>query len=753
MILKTLRQSILTYVRRGIQYSSGLFPKLNIPLKTSLVPSIGDATPTFSRTTTGTVLDFEGVTWTAKINELRFPGLRRVENLLSETEELSTQTVTVEAGSDYVLSFLGSGSVTLSGAAIGVVYGMGADRFFTTITAASTSLTVTVSGSVLQAQLIKSTGSLINKKRIGFRSVGANTYSASPKTIITLINTDGSMIVPPAMYGNGTVAIHIYLSADWTRPLKVGLYSGDTFPETLVAKSSEITSGFVSGWNTFYLQNATIEPGLRYFPAFSYSSGTGNVYYSTGYTAAQTQTSTYDGLVDTWVTETSYTTVFSCYYSFSPATSTYKDFEVPGGYTNVGLAYDPVLDCLWSGDYTNGEVHAVNKYTGEEISSFSIPDGDTNLQGVAYDASDDTLWVCLDTNGLICNYSKSGELIRTINTFSGVMLTAALSCIPDTNYLLVGVNLSPVLHKIDKTTGVEVGTITVSGITDSGGTDGLAYDESDDTLWVTQNGNTSIVHCDLSGATIDLWYNPSPGIQGEGICWDSTAGILWYSDDAEYHSGITDGNRIWPLEYKGKAQYTPTDDYVSNGETSWPYHGCGIDGVKYFNSDRLSNSLVSKGSLFESSGAGLTVHDVLAYQHNTLFTKGCGSISMEFEWNGSIESYSNIFYLSDGTANNRIGASINTSGYLTLVMVRAGVSQVSIATTSHINTGVHYKLLITFDTNNYTCYLNGVIVHTSTSCTPPTSITKLNIGSSYLNTQNLNGYIYNVLFYDKDIKS
>ena len=157
MILKTLRQSILTYVRRGIQYTSGLFPKLNIPLKTSLVPSIGASTPTFSRTTTGTVIDFEGSLLTALINELRFPGARRVRNLLSNTEILSTQTVTVSSGTSYILSFSGTGSVILSGAATGTLSGS-TGRVQVTKSATTSSLTLTVIGSVLQAQLEKVTG-------------------------------------------------------------------------------------------------------------------------------------------------------------------------------------------------------------------------------------------------------------------------------------------------------------------------------------------------------------------------------------------------------------------------------------------------------------------------------------------------------------------------------------------------------------------------------------------------------------------
>lgn len=58
-----------------------------LPLNNSLLPNIGDVIPSFSRSTTATVVDFEGVVNTAKINETRFTGARRVENLLEFSED------------------------------------------------------------------------------------------------------------------------------------------------------------------------------------------------------------------------------------------------------------------------------------------------------------------------------------------------------------------------------------------------------------------------------------------------------------------------------------------------------------------------------------------------------------------------------------------------------------------------------------------------------------------------------------------
>lgn len=78
------------------------------------------------------------------------PVLSARVNLLTATSTLATQSVTVTAGS-HTLYFTGAGSVTLSGAATGT-YSAGSNSITTT----AASLTLTVSGSVLTADLRRS---------------------------------------------------------------------------------------------------------------------------------------------------------------------------------------------------------------------------------------------------------------------------------------------------------------------------------------------------------------------------------------------------------------------------------------------------------------------------------------------------------------------------------------------------------------------------------------------------------------------
>ncbi len=128
------------------------------PMTTTIVPQIGSCGYSFSRAGTVYCIDNEGKLNLAKSGELRFAGARRVENLLTATTTLSTQSVTVAAG-EYVFQ-MGkcTGSVTFSGAYTGSLAGSASAEKAIKFTTTAGSLTVTVTGSVLLAQLENVTG-------------------------------------------------------------------------------------------------------------------------------------------------------------------------------------------------------------------------------------------------------------------------------------------------------------------------------------------------------------------------------------------------------------------------------------------------------------------------------------------------------------------------------------------------------------------------------------------------------------------
>lgn len=118
-----------------------------------------------ARSTAGYYFNASGALATAAIDEPRVdydPATRAVRgllleetrtNLLLNSAALSTQNVTTSAQA-YTLSFYGTGSVTLSGTSSGSLAGTGANtRVSTSFTPTAGTLTLTVSGSVLYAQL------------------------------------------------------------------------------------------------------------------------------------------------------------------------------------------------------------------------------------------------------------------------------------------------------------------------------------------------------------------------------------------------------------------------------------------------------------------------------------------------------------------------------------------------------------------------------------------------------------------------
>jgi len=72
--------NILAPINRALSFISAL--------SNSITPQRGSAA-TFTRSTTATVVDQDSVVRTAKINEARFQGMRRVENLLSYSQDFS----------------------------------------------------------------------------------------------------------------------------------------------------------------------------------------------------------------------------------------------------------------------------------------------------------------------------------------------------------------------------------------------------------------------------------------------------------------------------------------------------------------------------------------------------------------------------------------------------------------------------------------------------------------------------------------
>ena len=110
----------------------------------SMKPTNGDGDFTFSRGSnlTATRIDSNGL-----IEKGR-------ENLFLNSDTPATQSITITNGGVYVLSFLGTGSVVASGGASFTLNGTGEfDRVENYFVSSSTSVTLTISGTITEPQL------------------------------------------------------------------------------------------------------------------------------------------------------------------------------------------------------------------------------------------------------------------------------------------------------------------------------------------------------------------------------------------------------------------------------------------------------------------------------------------------------------------------------------------------------------------------------------------------------------------------
>lgn len=130
------------------------------PSLDAITPLVGEGAGTFTRATTATYVDSDGVRQSALSGAARYQdgGLLmepQRTNLFLNSDTLSTQDVTVSA-TPYTVSFEGTGTITFSGTHTGSLDGGGtgpANRVTVTFTPTAGTLTCTVTGSVTYAQI------------------------------------------------------------------------------------------------------------------------------------------------------------------------------------------------------------------------------------------------------------------------------------------------------------------------------------------------------------------------------------------------------------------------------------------------------------------------------------------------------------------------------------------------------------------------------------------------------------------------
>ncbi len=100
---------------------------IRLPLTHSAIPTIGNLTPSFTRATTGTVSDNEGILRTAIAGEARFVGARRVRNWLSNasipSEDFSNAAWAYDAGNTITANYAAAPDGTMTADRIQIAAG------------------------------------------------------------------------------------------------------------------------------------------------------------------------------------------------------------------------------------------------------------------------------------------------------------------------------------------------------------------------------------------------------------------------------------------------------------------------------------------------------------------------------------------------------------------------------------------------------------------------------------------------------
>jgi hypothetical protein len=237
-------------------------PSFSAPLKTHLLLERGVGLPTYTRASTATVVDFEGLLKTAKSGEARFEGARRVENLVALSEDFTS----VAWGKN------GTASVSAN----------------TTIAPNGTQTASTLSGATDNTYASNNLVRAVN-------CIASNTYRLS-----IYVKSAGATTVKISLRDNGTGAIvlssAISLDGNWKRItlsaqvggatpsyyLTVGSANGDVYiwgaqAENVTGQANQAPSEYVSvGVLSAPYHGAGVD-GVKYFPYLNGNTVSGNI--------------------------------------------------------------------------------------------------------------------------------------------------------------------------------------------------------------------------------------------------------------------------------------------------------------------------------------------------------------------------------------------------------------------------------------------------------------------------------------------
>lgn len=230
-------------------------------------------------------------------------------------------------------------------------------------------------------------------------------------------------------------------------------------------------------------------------------------------------------------------------------------WEVPAGgsgsagFTNTGLGFDGTN--LLIGDFTNGRI-VKTTFDGAYVGEIVLASAPANsVQGVAYDSSDGTYWVChygTSTVGTVRQYNASGALLNTISC--AVATTGPNGCAydPANDRVLTtwddGRMRSYNCGTLSATPVENVGLDAALGTGSGTGPDGITMDPADPAtyVWVSADTTPAKVHKinRSTGSSVTSWVCP---VAPEGMVW--SLGRIYLCCDIGYHASVANGNRVY----------------------------------------------------------------------------------------------------------------------------------------------------------------------------------------------------------------
>lgn len=256
-----------------------------------------------------------------------------------------------------------------------------------------------------------------------------------------------------------------------------------------------------------------------------------------------------------------------------------------------------------------------------------------------------------------------------------------------------------------------------------------------------------IVKADATYTKAQLFFS---GASNTGAVFDLTDGSVLSTTGTLLGSGSKDlGNGWWMIWISMTLTAAVWGLYcggvTSSGAVPRSHTGDGSSGIYFDRYPKIALGTVPTSPI--PTGATSVTR---AVDTNTLATSGwLNAAGGTFVFEGrvpTITAASSLFGLSDGTANERIYATINSSGNGNLLVVDGGVTQADVTTANAATASTSFKFAVRVEANSFAACLNGGTVATDVSGTLPT-VTTLTLLQNYLNAAQSNGTCASFRYY------